>query len=360
MANESVPIRDGEGNLRQIAVDTIAGDDWQYTKVAFGAADAATPVSAADPLPVSIDAAALAALENITVTVGSSVEISNDSGNAVPVSAASLPLPSGAATSAKQDSLAALVGEVQASPTANTVLDRLKAIGLLLPSALSSDRLKTESVGNVAHDGVDSGNPVKIGGKANSSAPSSVAAGDRVDAWYTLGGAAKVVVTDDSGNPIAAAGINADGAAQSTSFPVRANGFMFGGGTSWDRQRNNHEITLLASAARTTTNTGSDQTNYNARLAYIVIDITVGSGFGLTPAIQGKDSLSGKYYALSAAITKLTTTGTYVYYFATGTPVAAGGVTAVSGFALPRLWRLVMTADDATSATYSASVNFIN
>ncbi len=32
------------------------------------------------------------------------------------------------ATSAKQDTLAALIGEVQASPTANTVLDRLKAL----------------------------------------------------------------------------------------------------------------------------------------------------------------------------------------------------------------------------------------
>ena len=35
---------------------------------------------------------------------------------------------SAAATSAKQDALATLVGEVQASPTANTVLDRLKAL----------------------------------------------------------------------------------------------------------------------------------------------------------------------------------------------------------------------------------------
>jgi len=37
-------------------------------------------------------------------------------------------LPTGAATAAKQDALAGLVGEVQASPTSNTVLDRLKAL----------------------------------------------------------------------------------------------------------------------------------------------------------------------------------------------------------------------------------------
>lgn len=41
--------------------------------------------------------------------------------DALPVSNASLPLPSGASTSAQ-------IGEVQASPTANTVLDRLKAL----------------------------------------------------------------------------------------------------------------------------------------------------------------------------------------------------------------------------------------
>jgi hypothetical protein len=53
---------------------------------------------------VSLDAATLAALENISVTVTSigEVEIKNDSGNPVPMSVASLPLPSGASTSALQ------------------------------------------------------------------------------------------------------------------------------------------------------------------------------------------------------------------------------------------------------------------
>lgn len=60
------------------------------------------------------------------------------------VSAASLPLPSGAATSAKQDtgntSLASLetkIGEVQASPTSNTLLDRLKQIYTALTGTLT-------------------------------------------------------------------------------------------------------------------------------------------------------------------------------------------------------------------------------
>jgi hypothetical protein len=38
--------------------------------------------------------------------------------------------------------------------------------------------------GDVAHDGVDSGNPVKIGGKASGALPTAVAAADRTDAYF--------------------------------------------------------------------------------------------------------------------------------------------------------------------------------
>ena len=38
--------------------------------------------------------------------------------------------------------------------------------------------------GNVAHDAADSGNPLKVGGKASTSAPTAVANGDRVDQWF--------------------------------------------------------------------------------------------------------------------------------------------------------------------------------
>lgn len=38
--------------------------------------------------------------------------------------------------------------------------------------------------GNIAHDAVDSGNPVKIGGKVSTATPTPVQAADRVDAWF--------------------------------------------------------------------------------------------------------------------------------------------------------------------------------
>ena len=48
----------------------------------------------ADPVPVEI-------IGSIPVTIASAIEITNDAGNAIPVSASALPLPTGAATEAK-------------------------------------------------------------------------------------------------------------------------------------------------------------------------------------------------------------------------------------------------------------------
>lgn len=51
-------------------------------------------------------------------------------------------LPTGASTSAKQDALAALVGEVQADPTENTVLERLKVLETELVDIKSTSGVK--------------------------------------------------------------------------------------------------------------------------------------------------------------------------------------------------------------------------
>jgi len=62
-----------------------------------------------------------------------------------------------------------------------------------------------ESVGNVAHDGVDSGNPVKVGYKAiaHGASPTAVAAADRTDAYanrhgipFVVGGHPNIVTTE--------------------------------------------------------------------------------------------------------------------------------------------------------------------
>jgi hypothetical protein len=52
--------------------------------------------------------------------------------------------------------------------------------------------------GDVAHDSPDANNPVKVGGKALSAAPTAVAANDRVNAWFDLFGAQMMGVVPHS------------------------------------------------------------------------------------------------------------------------------------------------------------------
>lgn len=237
--------------------------------------------------------------------------------------------------------------------------------GVAAPAGSTADPMAVQ--GTVASGATDSGNPVKQGFKGLTGAPSAVTNGQRVDAASDEYGHQLVAIGktpgsggSDAQNLVAVYEGNAAGSA-----PVKPLGVaqyqINGTSGTWDRVRNNHEATLLASAARTTTQTGSDQTNFNAKSAYVVIDVTAGATApGLTPAIQMKDTLSGKYIQVHANLTKITATGTYVYFFGLGAPAAAGGVTATSGFPLPRVWRLVVTVDDTTSYTYSASVHYIN
>jgi hypothetical protein len=58
----------------------------------------------------------------------------------------------------------------------------------------SSATITSSSVGNIAHDGIDAGNPVKIGGRAQepTAQPDEVADNDRVDALYDRNGYMRV------------------------------------------------------------------------------------------------------------------------------------------------------------------------
>lgn len=127
-------------------------------------------------------------------------------------------------------------------------------------------------------------------------------------------------------------------------------------GTNWERHTGNLELTVLASAARTTTTNSSDLSNFNCRGAHIVIDATA---LAATPSVvftvQGKDAVSGKYFTVltSAAIVATGTTTLTVY----------PGITAAANVAvamvLPRTWRVVATAGDADSLTYSVGAMLV-
>jgi len=83
---DNINVTPGAGST--VAADDIGGILHQRVKMVIGA-DGVNDgdISASNPMPVSLDSASLAALENISVTVTTSaeVEVKNDSGNPIPV-----------------------------------------------------------------------------------------------------------------------------------------------------------------------------------------------------------------------------------------------------------------------------------
>jgi hypothetical protein len=134
------------GSGKTIAGDDVSGVLHQRVKISLGADGSATDaLGGAGAVAPGVQRITLAS-DDPAVTTLSSV-----------------------ATSAKQDALAALVGEVQASPTANTILDRLKA--LLTGIALATGSNVIGKVGvQVGGNDVADAHPLPVV-EGNSAAP---------------------------------------------------------------------------------------------------------------------------------------------------------------------------------------------
>lgn len=130
---------------------------------------------------------------------------------------------------------------------------------------------------------------------------------------------------------------------------------MLFNGTTWDRQRGNNNLTLLASAARTATTTSADQVNYNARGAHFYINVTAAGTSTLTVSIQVKDPISGNYITVltSAALTGTGTTALKIYPGITGVSNSSASDT------LARDFRVNCVKGDASSWTYSVSASLV-
>lgn len=127
-------------------------------------------------------------------------------------------------------------------------------------------------------------------------------------------------------------------------------------GTSFDFERGNSDVTVFASAARTSTPTPFDGTNYNGRGLHLVIDCTAVSGSSsVVFTIQGKDAVSGKFYTILASAA-IVGTGTTVLRVFPG--LTAAGNLVVSD-TLPRTWRVIATHGTADSTTYSVGASVI-
>lgn len=123
-------------------------------------------------------------------------------------------------------------------------------------------------------------------------------------------------------------------------------------GATWDRERGNEERILFASSARTGTTGGTDQINYNHRGAIFFLNTTAVSGTGsITFRLDGKDPISGQYFAFHSA-PAITTTGHRAYMIYPG---IVAGLTDRLSAVLPRIFRPVVVHADGSSYTYSMS-----
>lgn len=129
-------------------------------------------------------------------------------------------------------------------------------------------------------------------------------------------------------------------------------------GATIDMLRGNiNTAALITATGATTTQTGTDQTNYNGRGLIVVLDMTVnaGSAGSVTLTIQGKDAASGKYYTLlvGAAVVSVSTN---VYYVYPGGPVTTN---VAANAPLPRTWRVLATANNANATSYTIGASVI-
>lgn len=216
----------------------------------------------------------------------------------------------------------------------------------------------TQVQGNTASAATDSGNPVKVGGKYNSTLP-TFTDGQRADVQLdsrgrVLAGTVNLLTGADgfSNAALAAPPANGDNAG-GVRMPVAAPHLF--NETSWDRYRNNTSNVELASGARTTTQTGSDHINYNGKGVKVLVNMTVVGTGSVTPSIQIKDA-NGIYYTVL--------TGTAIVTNTTQALTIYPGITAAANVSisdiLPRTFRIIMTANNANSATYSVGYEIMN
>jgi hypothetical protein len=129
-------------------------------------------------------------------------------------------------------------------------------------------------------------------------------------------------------------------------------------GSTWDRVRNVNAVSILASSARTTTQTGSDQTNYNFRGLILYVNVTSAGTGSITPSVDIKDSVSAAYKTIWTAAAAITTTGLFTYVIGPDAAAAAGYTEAVLRY-IGRTFRVNVTANNANSVTYSVSMDLL-
>ncbi|RJQ25520.1 MAG: hypothetical protein C4589_10990 [Peptococcaceae bacterium] len=116
------------------------------------------------------------------------------------------------------------------------------------------------------------------------------------------------------------------------------------------------EGTALASAARTATMSSPDLSNNHKNGVHVILDVTaITDTPSITLKIEGKDPASGNYYTiLEGAAVATVNTNIYKVF-----PAATAAANAVANDIIPRTWRVTVTHADADSITYSVGYSLI-
>ena len=191
-------------------------------------------------------------------------------------------------------------------------------------------------------------------GRASSSAPSAVTTGDAVKPWHDLGGAyifnPPSINNSDNVSISSGSFVHPGGNSNFLGVIMKATNSATADASTRDNWRNNVAGTLLASAARTTTTSSADQTNYNGQAVAVTLNITaVPGGDTVTLSIEAKDPVSGAYTAI---LTGSAEAGTATRRYRVGTNIAAVANLAAADV-LGRTWRATVTHSAAGSFTYS-------
>lgn len=117
----------------------------------------------------------------------------------------------------------------------------------------------------------------------------------------------------------------------------------------------NRNLRVLESASRTATLSSSELENLNGKGVHVVLDMTtVGTG-SVTLSIEGKDAISGKWYAILTGST-VTTNSTNVYKVYPGLTAAANSV---ASDIIPALFRITVTHNNANAAVYTVGASVV-
>lgn len=135
-------------------------------------------------------------------------------------------------------------------------------------------------------------------------------------------------------------------------------------GSTWDRFRNITPILVAASAARTTSLSFSNITNYNSKGLKINLNVTSASGTGgLTIHLTEVDPFSGNVVNIWNATAAVTAIGRYeyeIYPGSTSAPQVGMNVTERISATIGKTFFLGMNAGDSTSYSYSLGVTLLN